>query len=113
MISKIFIVWLSFFELGPKIPKKWKHHKIDSKNWGLHYVIHGCFLKWWYPTTMGFPTKNDDFGVEIGGTTILGNPHILEKAGSPKNLGGRPHIRSTRRWKQDPQVFGVISTDPL
>ena len=22
----------------------------------------GCFLKWWYPTTMGFPTKNDRFG---------------------------------------------------
>jgi len=21
------------------------------------------FLKWWYPTTMGFPTKNDHFGV--------------------------------------------------
>ena len=28
---------------------------------------------------MGFPTKNDHFGVEIGGTTILGNPHILTK----------------------------------
>ena len=25
--------------------------------------IYGCFLKWWYPTTMGFPTKNDHFGV--------------------------------------------------
>ena len=24
----------------------------------------GCFLKWWYPTTMGFPTKNDRFGCE-------------------------------------------------
>ena len=23
----------------------------------------GGFLKWWYPTTMGFPTKNDHFGV--------------------------------------------------
>ena len=23
----------------------------------------GGFLKWWYPTTMGFPTKNDYFGV--------------------------------------------------
>jgi len=31
----------------------------------------GAFLKWWAsPTTMGFPTKNDHFGVEIGGTTI-------------------------------------------
>ena len=23
----------------------------------------GCFLKWWYQTTIGFPTKNDHFGV--------------------------------------------------
>ena len=26
----------------------------------------GVFLKWWYPTTMGFPTKNDHFGVFWG-----------------------------------------------
>ena len=26
----------------------------------------GCFLKWWYPTTIGFPTKNDHFGVFWG-----------------------------------------------
>ena len=28
--------------------------------------IYGCFLKCWYPTTMGFPTKNDHFGVFWG-----------------------------------------------
>ena len=28
--------------------------------------LHGGFLKWWYPTTMGFPTKNDHFGVFWG-----------------------------------------------
>ena len=27
---------------------------------------YGVFLKWWYPTTMGFPTKNDHFGVFWG-----------------------------------------------
>ena len=27
---------------------------------------YGGFLKWWYPTTMGFPTKNDHFGVFWG-----------------------------------------------
>ena len=26
----------------------------------------GCFLKWWNPTTMGFPTKKDNFGVFWG-----------------------------------------------
>ena len=25
-----------------------------------------CFQKWWYPTTIGFPTKNDPFGVFWG-----------------------------------------------
>ena len=29
-------------------------------------VLYGCVLKWWYPTTMGFPTKNDHFGVFWG-----------------------------------------------
>ena len=28
--------------------------------------IVGGFLKWWYPTTMGFPIKNDHFGVFWG-----------------------------------------------
>ena len=28
--------------------------------------IYGGFLKWWYPTTMGFPTKTDHFGVFWG-----------------------------------------------
>ena len=26
---------------------------------------------------MGFPTKNDHFGVEIGGTPIFGNTHLF------------------------------------
>ena len=30
------------------------------------FPIYGGFLKWWYPTTMGFPTKNDHFGVFRG-----------------------------------------------
>ena len=30
---------------------------------GCETSPYGCFLKWWYPTTMGFPTKNDHFGV--------------------------------------------------
>ena len=25
-------------------------------------LLFGGFLKWWYPTTMGFPTKNDHHG---------------------------------------------------
>ena len=30
------------------------------------FLDSGGFLKWWYPTTMGFPTKNDHFGVFWG-----------------------------------------------
>ena len=33
-------------------------------------ALYGGFLKWWYQTTIGFPTKNVHFGVEIGGTPI-------------------------------------------
>ena len=38
---------------------------------------YGGFLKWWYPTTMGFPTKNDHFGV-FWGTIIFGNTHMFQ-----------------------------------
>ena len=47
----------------------------------------GCFLKWWYPSTMGFPTKNDHFGVEIGGTPIFGNTHLGLIYSFPDNHG--------------------------
>ena len=32
------------------------------KNGDENRCRNGGFLKWWYPTTMGFPTKNDHFG---------------------------------------------------
>jgi len=38
--------------------------------------IDGCFLKWWYPTTMGFPTKNDHFGVFWGYHHLRKHPYI-------------------------------------
>ena len=30
------------------------------------WSVYGGFLKWWYPTTMGFPAKNDHFGGVLG-----------------------------------------------
>ena len=39
----------------------WLDKKSDEKNGGC-----GGFLKWWYPTTMDFPTKNYHFGVFSG-----------------------------------------------
>ena len=41
--------------------------------------VYGGFLKWWYPTTIGFPTKNDRFRVFWG-------YHHLRKP--PYNSGG-------------------------
>ena len=39
------------------------------------FTIYGCFLKWWYPTIMGFPTKNDDFGVFWGYHHLRKHPY--------------------------------------
>ena len=33
---------------------------------GDRFSPNGGFRKWWYPATMGFPTKNDHFGVFWG-----------------------------------------------
>ena len=38
----------------------------------------GGFLKWWvYPTTIGFPTKNDHFGVFWGYHHFRKHPYIV------------------------------------
>ena len=40
------------------------------------FFRNGCFLKWLYPTTMGFPTKNDHFGVFWGYHHLRKHPNI-------------------------------------
>ena len=37
---------------------------------------YGGFRKWWCPTTMGFPTKNDHFGVFWGYHHLSKHPYI-------------------------------------
>ena len=37
---------------------------------------YGGFQKWWYPTTIGFPTKNDHFGVFWGYHHLRKHPYI-------------------------------------
>ena len=39
---------------------------------------YGGFLKWWYPTTMGFPTKNDHFGVFWGYHHLRKHPYTCK-----------------------------------
>ena len=41
---------------------------------------YGGFLKWWYPTTFGFPTKNDHFGVFWGYHHLRKHPYIHPKS---------------------------------
>ena len=41
----------------------------DIWQWIYIIYIYGCFLKWWYPTTMGFPTKMIILGC-FGGIAI-------------------------------------------
>ena len=36
---------------------------------------YGGFLKWWYPTTMGFPTETDHFGVFWGYHPLKKHPY--------------------------------------
>ena len=57
-----------FEQLSDALVRDWR------REWGVlwflhvqrkpcHWVeIYGGFLKWWYPTTIGFPTENDHFG---------------------------------------------------
>ena len=41
--------------------------------------LYGGFLKWWYPTTMGFPTKTDHFGVFWGYHHLRKHPYANRK----------------------------------
>ena len=43
--------------------------------YGTMVWLYGGFLKWCYPTTMGFPTKNDHFGVFRGYHHLRKHPY--------------------------------------
>ena len=57
---------------------------------------YGCFLKWWYPTTMGFPTKNDHFGVFWGYHHLRKHPIWIDLKG-----GSSPSLWIFRRLKKN------------
>ena len=42
---------------------------------GKSFQRYGGFLNWWYPTTIGFPTKNDHFGVFWGYHHLRKHPY--------------------------------------
>ena len=58
----------------------WFNHQLESVSKGLLQPppsIYGGFLKCWYPTTMGFPTTNDHFGVFRGYHHLRKHPYNL------------------------------------
>ena len=54
----------------------------------IYCMLYGGFLKWWYPTTMGFPTKNDHFVVFWGYHHLRKHPYVLYLS----------YVLSTRTW---------------
>ena len=63
-------VWLLFWGLnslkeGPNSTRK-QRRSFWVPRTRFFWLVYGGFLKWWYPTTIGFPTKNDCFGVFWG-----------------------------------------------
>ena len=40
-------------------------------------ILYGGFLKWWYPTTIGFPTKNDHLRVFWGYHHLRKHPYLV------------------------------------
>ena len=62
-------------------------------------ATYGGFLKWWYPTTIGFPTKNDHFGVFLGYHHLRKHPyynrsHLSCKCGGHANIHDAIHRAS-------------------
>ena len=51
---------------------------------GAKRELYGGVLKWWYPTTIGFPTKNDHFGVFWGYHHLRKHPYIPSRKPSSK-----------------------------
>ena len=60
---------ISFFEIDGGNGKFSLVLPCSKKTLRLGRNIWGWFLKWWYPTTIGFPAKNDHF-------RVFGNTHI-------------------------------------
>ena len=68
-------------------------------------ILYGGFLERWYPTTMGFPTKNDHVGVFWG-------YHHLRKHPYPfifiKHLYGFEKFIQKTLWKNPRNVLGRL-----
>ena len=73
---------------------------LTSKDLYIYMYIYGGFLKWWYPTTNGVPTKNDHFGV------FWGYPHLRKQCFTLFFLFGE-------KWPLDRGLLGDWFSDLL
>ena len=80
-------------------------HKKIHPNEQVKLVPYGGFLKWWYPTTIGFPTKNDHFGVFWGYHHLRKHPyHSVDKFLEVAHFA--------RKFLEMPISFGSRSSPP-
>ena len=84
----------------------WSNYKPPPQKW-----LYGCFLKWWYPTTIGFPAKNDHFAVFLGvspfkETTIWSLVMLYHEA---PEISNRTWLSSCGRKPQDITWSGADS----
>ena len=92
---------------GTKIPHLGSQRKSSTQKCLL--MGYGGFLKWWYPTTIGFPLGC------FGGATILGNTHMLvhwrvipKHQWTPVTNVGQPfkfHPRTTLKKQEGSATF--------
>ena len=62
----------------------WSQWTIGGWLKNIEAIVPYAFLKWWYPTTMGFPTKNDHFEVFWGYHHLRKHPYHSCVAPLPK-----------------------------
>ena len=67
-----------------------------------HFWMFWKWGEWWYPATMGFPTKNDHFGVWNGGTAIYGNTQIQVLKALLFMGAFNALLHKNNTWKQHP-----------
>ena len=74
-------------------------------------VQYGGFLKGWYPTTFGFPTKNDHFDVFWGYHHLRKHPYIYETSSVYHVHGDTRHgeVDRTVGWLSQPGFKGYGS----
>ena len=76
--------FILLFHKLQKAEKNFVDHEIEG-----YKDANGGFLKWWYPTTIGFPTKNDHFRVFWGYHHLRKHPNE-QSLTEAYSLLGRP-----------------------